>query len=301
MMMSATIISKTAQIVFVSLMLMSSLFSISAYIFLRYRLTRQRKPKRKNIEEKIIARMQEEINQNLLSPQEVQSDGVLPASSTILGIVKLEAYAKQESPKHIVGVNRGGWLLSTYLAHRLEIKRSRVLRYSSEDDKFIESAEKAKINLGDRVLLIGDISRSGRSIDKAAAYIRSNFPDSQLRVAALVVCKDEPKQTVDFSAYYTKEEDVQLPWSSRKPSDPNQLSSDRQKKTWLVGQSKLSLEEDPDILRLAYEDEDSSQSGIDIVMSDMEQFLHINNLERRLQPENIKPRPNNKSTTQGLV
>ena len=216
-------------------------------------------------------------NFDLISPKEVQSDGVLPVSSALVGVVSLEVFARKNRPKYkyIIGVNRGGWLLSTYLAHRLDIDRDHLLRFDSAKDTIIDDLEDIKIKSYD-VLLVDDISRTGKSIEKAIKYLKNHFPDCKIKTAVLVICdKNLDREYIDFYPYYTYYPDVQLPWSSeerKKEARKAQLESSVPKITNLADKDSLSLK--TPILRMT-ESKNPDAEGIDIAIEDIELIIKI--------------------------
>lgn len=214
-------------------------------------------------------------NFDFISPKEVQSDGVLPVSSALVGVISLEVFARKKKPKYIIGVNRGGWLLSTYLAHRLNIDRNHLLRFDSDKGVIIDDVKYIKLESQD-VLLVDDISRTGKSIEKAIEYLKSNFSDCNISITVLVICdKNSSREYVDFYPYYTYYPDVQLPWSSderKKEAREAQLEASQGKVTNLADENSLNSRSP--ILRMA-ESQNPDAEGIDIATEDIELIISI--------------------------
>jgi hypoxanthine phosphoribosyltransferase len=226
-------INQAAWSTLIAVLILSTVFCLFAYVFLRNSIRKANSPSsgtafevtpspsqeelpfsHAELEEKLREAIEDLLEKKLYSTYELQSDGVMPSSSAVLGVLKLEAYARKCAPIMIVGVNRGGWLLSTYLAHRLGIERSNILRYDSGDDE-IKDKHIPSISAKDKILLIDDISRTGSSISKGIQCIKENFASSELSTAVLVVCDDtESNEQIDFKAYHANTKDIQLPWSS---------------------------------------------------------------------------------------
>ena len=216
---------------------------------------------------------------DFISAKEVQSDGVLPVSSALLGVISLEIFARKQKPKYkyIIGVNRGGWLLSTYLAHRLDIDRDHLLKFDSAKNTIAEILEDIKIK-SDNILLVDDISRTGRSIEIAIEFLKKQFPDCKITTAVLAICnKNSDREYINFYPYYTYYPDVQLPWSSeerKREARKAQLESSAHKVTNLADKNSLSSK--TPVLRIAESDK-SDAEGIDIAIGDIELLIKIFN------------------------
>lgn len=208
------------------------------------------------------------------SPKLVQSDGVLPGSSTLIGVVALEAYARKQKPQYIVGINRGGWLLSTYLAHRLNIDREHLLRFDSKRNEIIDNNINNIKLKHKNILLVDDISRKGNSIKIAHEYMRNKFTDASFLTVVLVICGENPAQEIiDFHPYYTEYPDIQLPWS-----DENRKQEARKNLSKVSSNKVISLD-DPDSLRvkspvLRIVGENKSE-GMDILNDDIDTMLNF--------------------------
>jgi hypoxanthine phosphoribosyltransferase len=218
----------------------------------------------------------------IVEAKEVESDGVLPASSTIIGVISLEYFARKYDPEYIVGVNRGGWLLSTYLAHRLDISRSKLLRFDADRDEIIDNTDSLdsientskKIN----ILLVDDISRTGNSIDKCIDFLKKKSPSIDIFVEVLVVCdrqtdREKIENNIDYYPYWTQNKDIQLPWSSDERKREARKIINSQEKVVQLG-SRDSLDTKMPILRIA-DSETADGEGIDISTSDMETVMYM--------------------------
>ena len=278
-------ISEVAQIAFFIIFICTVFFGLLAYFLLRRAIVKRnqeleerkaRLNRKIKVEDK-LEKIQKNLQEKLFVPQELQSDGVMPASSAFFGVVKLEAYVREINPKFLVGINRGGWLLSTYLAHRLEIERPNILRYDSNVNKIVD-VHKPLTTKNTRILLIDDISRTGDSIAKGLSYIQELFPLCKLSVAVLVVCgKNKNNPDINFSSYYTNTVDIQLPWSpeDRKQKARKRLAKSGQK-ALLVGTSKDSLTEESNILRLSLDEPNHEvKDVIDIANNDVDVVVEL--------------------------
>ena len=209
-------------------------------------------------------------------PKSVQSDGVLPGSSTLIGVVALEAYAREKKPQYIIGINRGGWLLSTYLAHRLNIDRDHLLRFDSKKNEIIDNNINGKKLKYKNVLLVDDISRKGDSIQIAHKYVKNEFSDSSFLTIVLVVCGENPAQeNIDFHPYYTEYPDIQLPWSDekrKKEARENLAKVSTDKVISLDSPDSLKIKSP--VLRIAG---DNKLEGMDIFNDDIDTMLNFIN------------------------
>jgi hypoxanthine phosphoribosyltransferase len=209
----------------------------------------------------------------IIESQEVESDGVLATSSTFIGVVRLEIFARNHKPKYIIGVNRGGWLLSTYLAHRLNIDRNHLLRFDSDKNTLLENEAAILIDRQESILLIDDISRTGNSLQIANRYLKSKFPNSNLSIAALVVCdKNTMKEEIIYSPYYTKTPDIELPWSSDERKEIARERNLKVGKNFIPISDENALQIRSPILRISHH---NNGEGIDIVNNDVEAMMKV--------------------------
>lgn len=213
-------------------------------------------------------------NLRVTAPKLVESDGVLPGSSTLIGVVALEAYARENKPQYIIGINRGGWLLSTYLAHRLNIDREHLLRFDSSKNEIIDNHVIPARLKHKNILLVDDISRKGNSIRIAHEYVKNNFIDSKFLTVVLVVCGENPaSELIDFNPYCTEYPDIQLPWSDeeRKKEARKNLSNEASDKVINLDNPD-SLKLKSPVLRIARE---NNLEGIDILNDDIDIMLNF--------------------------
>lgn len=217
---------------------------------------------------------------SLIEAHEVQSDGVLPTSSTVIGAVSLEVFARKCKPTGIIGVNRGGWLLSTYLAHRLNIDRENLFRFDAEpgiltDNEDILNSFGNNYNQPN-ILLVDDISRTGKSIEKALIYVRERFPSCIPSVAVLVVCGRKTDKNVEYNPYWTQHLDIQLPWSSDERKKEARKNINSQEKVVILG-NENSLEQKLPVLRIA-DSETKDGEEFDISNDDIEAIIRFLNI-----------------------
>jgi hypoxanthine phosphoribosyltransferase len=204
---------------------------------------------------------------------EPSDEGILAASSIFIGAIGLEFFAKKINPKYIIGVNRGGWLLSTYLAQRLEIGRDKLLRFKSgEDAEKGELLDQATLIKGESILLIDDISRTGNSLQIARDRLMEKFPGIELYIAVLVVCaNNKMKSQITCHPYYTTTPDIALPWSSEKRKKEARERNQSGKRSISISDDNV-LDAHPPIIKMS---DESNKDGIDIVTKDVDIVMQL--------------------------
>ena len=134
------------------------------------------------------------------------------------GIVK----NKKKTP-YLFGINKGGAFLANYLAHRLELDQKYLVKcdYNIEYDKiYCENRD-----IDSPIVIIDDVVRTGRTIEKIREYLGSQYPASKIYSIALVVsCEkklDHEKlfEFIDYSPWVSNFSKVTLPWSKVTVSD----------------------------------------------------------------------------------
>jgi len=167
-------------------------------------------------------------------------------------------------------------LLSTYLAHRLNIDREHLLRFDSKRNEIIDNHIENKKLKSKNILLVDDISRQGNSIKIAHDYMRSKFSDTSFLTVVLVICgENSVQEIIDFNPYYTEYPDIQLPWS-----DENRKQEARRNLSQVSSNKVISLD-NPDSLRvkspvLRIVGENKSE-GMDILNDDIDTMLDFLN------------------------
>ena len=95
-------------------------------------------------------------------------------------------YVKNNSFDYVVGINRGGILLASYLGQQLEFPDNKIIRASVNLEGVV--VDKAK-DLKGRILIVDDVCRSGTTIKVAADIISRNSEVKLIDTAALIdVC-----------------------------------------------------------------------------------------------------------------
>lgn len=121
-------------------------------------------------------------------------------------------------PDIILGIERGGAIVGGILAKQFRIPIRLLYRKESEE-YFYSDFDKSDID-GKVVILVDDVSRTGRSFENAINYVKKCFNPKCLIVVALLITKTEyhihkeidPSSLVDHYAYFTSRTDIKLPW-----------------------------------------------------------------------------------------
>ncbi|MBI4454300.1 MAG: phosphoribosyltransferase [Acidobacteria bacterium] len=121
-------------------------------------------------------------------------------------------------PDIVLGIDRGGAVVGGILAKYFRIPIRLLYRIESEEG-FYSDLDASDVN-GKVVVLVDDASRTGRSIEKAAKYVKSRLSPQSLVVAVLLLTKIDyrghkeitPSELVDQFSYFTTRTDIKLPW-----------------------------------------------------------------------------------------
>jgi adenine/guanine phosphoribosyltransferase-like PRPP-binding protein len=132
------------------------------------------------------------------------------------GIKQLIEYTHNLNPDYIVGLNRGGVLVGAYIALATTLpskKFGRCCIYFENQNSIIE-CEIGKIS--GTVLLVDDITRTGRTVSEAIKYLQKSNKNIKVHVATIVaVTTDKNKRiidSVDFCAIGVENSEIKLPW-----------------------------------------------------------------------------------------
>jgi hypoxanthine phosphoribosyltransferase len=254
------------------LMAMLSAVAFGFYLHIKKEKEKEKKAERNRKKNNITAIAKSIIE--TCQKVEPSDDGILAASSIFVGAIGLEFFAKKINPKYIIGVNRGGWLLSTYLAQRLEVSRDKLLRFKSdeEDANKGEFLDEFTLRIGESILLIDDISRTGNSLKIARDRLIEKFPGIELSIAVLVVCANNKiKKEITCHPYYTTTPDIALPWSSETRKKEARECNRSGKRSISISDDNV-LEAHPPIIKMS---DENYKDGIDIVTKDVDIVMQL--------------------------
>jgi len=138
-----------------------------------------------------------------------------------IGIAKIEFLVTEikrvEKVEPVLfGINKSGAFLASYIANRLNFDQKNLSRCDlSQYNKVICRTREIPDNTS--IVIIDDISRSGKTFLKIKKYLNGRFPGSKLYSMTLV-CVENPPSTpatyVDYSPWLTHNEELQFPWSA---------------------------------------------------------------------------------------
>jgi hypoxanthine phosphoribosyltransferase len=150
----------------------------------------------------------------------VEGEGVenrLSPDLTYKAVQNLTHFAQGINPDCIVGLNRGGSIVGAWLALQLNVKDEQFVKCFVDPLK--EKAECPTQSLFGKILVIDDISRSGKTLQIARRHLMQKRRNNQFEIvlATLIACsKDGIKPVNDGLAYFpflTKDEQLRLPWT----------------------------------------------------------------------------------------
>ncbi len=153
-------------------------------------------------------------------------DNTITSSAAEFGLASIEVALRSiaknyDTPPHLFGINRGGAFLVSYLAHRLDIHEKFLVKYDYRVDYEKKIYEERKIN--GPVVIIDDVSRTGKTIKVVKEHLAEKYPDSEIYTLTLArVVNDFSSHKlsinfdiIDYSPLITRDKDVTLPWSSK--------------------------------------------------------------------------------------
>lgn len=134
-------------------------------------------------------------------------------------IFRLSSYVQSLEPDYIVGVNRGGTMVGAFISLGLGIKSKNFVKcLVSRKGKY-----KATCHIGHMhgtVVVIDDVSRSGKTIEEAIKEIKAKNPNIEdIYSAVLVTTLDDLKRpkykSLNYYSYATLDDEIFLPWTPR--------------------------------------------------------------------------------------
>lgn len=134
-------------------------------------------------------------------------------------IFRLSSYAQKISPDFIVGINRGGTMVGAFISLGLGVpsKNFSTCQVSKNGKYKIYCDTK---NMYGTVLVIDDVSRSGRTIEEAINEIKKNNSKiKNIYSAVLITTIDKENRSnykdLNYFSFATTDKDVYLPWTPR--------------------------------------------------------------------------------------
>jgi len=150
----------------------------------------------------------------LPKPLEVPSQMSIMESMRALGV--LESLSRSWDADTVIGINEGGTLISQYLQHRLPSKLRESKTVTFKNDRVdLAVAEEALARSSGKVLVVDDISRTGRTLKEVHSALSSAFPKIKFECASLVSAIGGTLGSAflyGFAASITTDARVSLPW-----------------------------------------------------------------------------------------
>ncbi len=154
-----------------------------------------------------------------LQPRQLTSPNRMSTIESMEGLGVLEALSRRWHVDCVVAINRGAQMLGRYIATRLKLPEDRIGVTSSSGGDMIENDSLAVLRSGvcRNVLVLDDVSRTGRRLRGVHAMLTHEFPNSHFECASLVsTVHDAPIDggLYGYAAKITKGDAVSLPWGS---------------------------------------------------------------------------------------
>jgi len=158
-------------------------------------------------------------NRKLLSSTKLTQNEKLFNSAADLGIGNIEfllyKIINTEKKIHIFCINKGGALISTYLAHRLHLDPKYLVKcdYNKRTDKiYCEERQ-----LSTPIILIDDVARTGKTLSKVKKHLKIKYPNVPVFCFVLVDASGNSDETsehvVDYAPWVTNNKDITFQWS----------------------------------------------------------------------------------------
>ena len=119
--------------------------------------------------------------QDLLITKDKLVSGFINPDDIENALKLLTNFTLQKQPNSIIGINRGGAMIGGILALQTKIPSKNYIQCHVSGEKFDCPTE----GLSSPVMIIDDISRTGRSMRKTEMYIKSVFPSAEVITASL--------------------------------------------------------------------------------------------------------------------
>lgn len=166
------------------------------------------------------------LNKIVQQKNKIVSEDSIDSEIWRSGIQKAVEYVREMQPDLIIGVHPGGRMLSVYIADILGFPPGRCIFAHTEPVRSPHINITGLNQLSGKILVIDDITRSGRTLRVLKSYIESEYQSPGFKISSLeflvLVVVDSLKKVdsfrvpmfrPDFFCYTTEEKRLELPWS----------------------------------------------------------------------------------------
>ena len=119
--------------------------------------------------------------QNLLITKDKLVDDFIKPNDIDKALKLLTSFALKRQPNSIIGINRGGAMIGSILALQLKMPSKNYIQCYISKEKFDCPTE----GLSSPVMIVNDISRTGRSMRMTEMHIKNVFPSSEVITTSL--------------------------------------------------------------------------------------------------------------------
>lgn len=167
-----------------------------------------------------------------LEPTPLAAGERLTLAAAALGFANLEFFARQvqrrsRSPVHFVGVNRGGYLLASLLASRLDMDDEHLVRCDFRPSGHRLPSFDGEMAGAQAIIIIDDVVRTGHTLAAVKRVLQAAYRKAAvytIALAAVISGSDNAasRGNIDYFAWIAPDPKLRLPWSKDDPeSDPD--------------------------------------------------------------------------------
>jgi hypothetical protein len=156
-------------------------------------------------------------------PAKPVESGDLSMVDVSRAMLRIVEDARRYNAEQIVAINRGGAIVGGWLAKKLGLKAPVIFVVNSDEppDRRVVPQMNGKNFLSGKIYLVDDAQRKGEHMREAVKYIRTEYPQVEIRSAVLLqmdIPHAGPELVAfqatpcDFRGFSTSSAKVGLPW-----------------------------------------------------------------------------------------